>query len=280
MLKCSVEGCSKPTKARSFCGNHYALWRRNGVPAVVSPRPNRPEICQADGCNERHSSKGYCSKHYARWVKYGATELPEKKQWRCAVEGCNETKHKAKGFCRLHYERYVENRKLDAPKRELRRGEPCTVDGCNGKRTGAGYCSKHYQRWKAHGDPLYTKNKRRQNGDGKLWHKAPQGYIVRYEPDNLNAGPNGQVYQHRHVMSQVIGRPLARTENVHHINGDRSDNRPENLQLWSKAQPPGQRLQDKAVWCAEFLRDHFADIEALDTDAARRLRVIINRAFA
>ncbi len=54
-------------------------------------------------------------------------------------------------------------------------------------------------------------------------------------------------------MSQYLGRPLYKYENVHHKNGDRSDNRLENLELWTVKQPPGQRVEDKLKWCKEFL---------------------------
>ena len=60
-------------------------------------------------------------------------------------------------------------------------------------------------------------------------------------------------YQHRVVMEEMLGRPLLPEENVHHKNGDRKDNRPENLELWSTSQPPGQRVEDKVMWAKEIL---------------------------
>ena len=54
-------------------------------------------------------------------------------------------------------------------------------------------------------------------------------------------------------MEQHLGRRLRRYEEVHHLNGDRSDNRLENLELWSTRQPKGQRVEDKVAWAKELL---------------------------
>lgn len=64
---------------------------------------------------------------------------------------------------------------------------------------------------------------------------------------------SGKRLEHRVVMEHVIGRPLLPHENVHHINGVRNDNRPENLEIWSTMQPTGQRIDDKVAFAWQII---------------------------
>lgn len=86
---------------------------------------------------------------------------------------------------------------------------------------------------------------------------SPKGYVHVWVSDDdsmsVMRDKNNRVYEHRLVMARSLGRPLLKEERVHHINGNRSDNQIENLELWSTSQPYGQRVRDKVQWAKEIL---------------------------
>ena len=57
-------------------------------------------------------------------------------------------------------------------------------------------------------------------------------------------------------MEEHLGRRLTPEESIHHKNGVRTDNRLENLELWSRSQPNGQRLVDKLDWAEQLLAQY------------------------
>jgi len=80
------------------------------------------------------------------------------------------------------------------------------------------------------------------------------GYIQIWKPEHPNATMKGYIHEHRLIMSDKLGRPLEKYENVHHKNGNREDNRIRNLELWNTMQPAGQRVEDKVLFAKEILK--------------------------
>jgi HNH endonuclease len=87
---------------------------------------------------------------------------------------------------------------------------------------------------------------------GTVKHRA--GYVLRRVPSHPKAKTaNGYILEHVLVMEELLGRYLVDGENVHHKNGVKDDNRPENLELWIRPQPSGMRASDAVAWARDIL---------------------------
>ena len=177
----------------------------------------------------------------------------------CLVSGCERPLYRKSGYCSAHYGRFKKyGDPLAGGVFHQKRPEKCCADGCDKKVIARGFCPAHYSLFRKYGDHTQAKYKWYQNGRDE-WHESTStGYIWRYvgRQDPQASKHTGYVYQHRVVMSEMLGRMLKDNENVHHINGDRKDNRPENLELWVKSQPAGQRVSDLLMWARQILEDY------------------------
>lgn len=92
-----------------------------------------------------------------------------------------------------------------------------------------------------------------------VWADVRSGYCYTQRTGHPNSDTLGRIAVHRLVMSEHLGRPLIKGEEVHHLNGVRDDNRLSNLELWTKSQPAGARVEDKVKWATEILAMYAPD---------------------
>ena len=87
-----------------------------------------------------------------------------------------------------------------------------------------------------------------------------RGYVIAYRKGHPNADRRGYLPEHRLVMSELLGRPLCADEDVHHKNGIRTDNRPENLELRPYHHGRGQDVPDLVNHAIEVLSRYRPDL--------------------
>lgn len=207
--------------------------------------------CSVESCRVKIYARELCGRHYRQQLRTGAVQ-PDRFPTDCAVPAC-ERPAVTRGWCHGHYLRWSRTGDVQADKpltRPVR--DVCCVEGCERGGHSAGMCRSHYERQRKHGDPMSGKPFRVVTGGGSISHGYWYGAVPK---DKRHLVPPGRTaeFEHRLVMAEVLGRPLLAHDTVHHKNGDRLDNRPANLELWSTMQPKGQRVVDKIAWARALL---------------------------
>lgn len=208
---------------------------------------------------ERHDQRqSYCTKECkakARGARQRAAAVGET----CAVEDCARQRMAGlrDGLCSMHYRRRQRTGEVGSAtaSRGGRIGiAPCAVVACPHKYYAKDLCRLHYNRQRLTGAAGPAGLMKAPAGQGCYTTQDGYRWVV-YQAGSPKGRRTKKIAEHRLVMQQILGRELEPFESVHHKNGKRADNRPENLELWTKPQPAGQRAEDIVAWVVEHYPD-------------------------
>lgn len=212
------------------------------------------KTCSVEGCDRQYRAKGLCFMHWKRQRRGAPMDGSGKRSLTarpCAVDTCTHmtTSGLEPPLCAGHKDRRRYARRAGRPINLAAPREPGQV--CRGPECGRpvranGLCVTHYaQERRGEGlAPIRRRAHRTSNAEG---------YVLVWAPDEPGTSARGYIMEHRLVMQRQLGRALLPGENVHHLNGVKDDNRPENLELWVKSQPSGQRVEDVLAWAREIV---------------------------
>lgn len=257
METCRYDGCDKAARGLGYCPGHYSQHRKGQELRPLAPRQrNQGLTCAGPECDRRAEALGFCNAHKSQHDRgrpltvLGTVAPGPKRKYVgvvCSFDGCDRSAT-VNGLCNAHNMQARRDETLHPIGwREPKPPKTCQEDGCDLKAVKKDWCSTHYrQHWRnGRTQPI-------RQSDGRRVH--PDGYVYVKMPGHPECRKNaGWGLEHRVVMADILGRALYSDENVHHKNGDREDNSPANLELWSRWQPAGQRVEDKVAWAKELL---------------------------
>lgn len=293
---CQAAGCGQDISDRRDNAKYCSAECKRRAYSARARAALGPRICQADGCgqdiSDRQPHARYCSVRCRDRAAVARAKTARLHEWKPrACQGCGvELPPKRDGIGRLSRASYCSatcyNRALTVQRRRDAGPRTCQADGCGQDISGRNlhtqycsvkcrdrakrartpecawpdcgrsavghsglrvYCQVHHNRARTGGDmnaPIRRSRaavgERRENEDGYVQIRTATGWQL----------------EHRLVMEHALGRPLYDHENVHHVNGDRGDNRVGNLELWTRSQPPGKRVTDMLAWMRGFLAQY------------------------